>query len=148
VGGLLRANLRTHRQKVAYSDNFGTPTAKLDRHIRVADIRVRSTIFLSSRKTMMVVSESGDSLFGGLDIKIIHAPRHGCNPIVILVDNSGWGIFGRSSNSKSCWRCRRFAIPTSRCSGAALALGYKLWQSCAGLWKTRLNLLLSSSSKP
>jgi TPP-dependent 2-oxoacid decarboxylase len=197
VGGLLRANLRTHREKVAYSDNLGTPTAKLDRHIRVADIRVRSTIFLSGRKTMMVVSESGDSLFGGLDIKvgndglylaqgfyasmefaipgglgaqigtglrplvltgdsgfqvtgveIIHAPRHGCNPIVILVNNSGWGIFGRSSNSKSCWRCRRFAIPTSRCSGAALALGYKLWQSCAGLWKTRLNLLLSSSSKP
>jgi indolepyruvate decarboxylase len=38
VGGLLRANLRTHREKVAYSDNLGTPTAKLDRHIRVADI--------------------------------------------------------------------------------------------------------------
>ena len=70
MGGLLRANLRTHREKVAYSDNLGTPTAKLDRHIRGADIRVRSTIFLSGRKRMMVVSESGDSLFGGLDIKV------------------------------------------------------------------------------
>lgn len=26
-------------------------------------------------------------------VEIVHAPRHGCNPIVILVNNGGWGIF-------------------------------------------------------
>jgi len=115
---LLRANLRTHRQKVAYSDNLGTPTAKLDRHIRVADIRVRSTIFLSSRKTMMVVSESGDSLFGGLDIKIIHAPRHGCNPIVILVITAGWGIFRPVVKQQEL-----LALPSLRYSDLAMLWG-------------------------
>jgi indolepyruvate decarboxylase len=142
IGGLLRANLKSHREKVVYSDNLGKPTANLDRRLRVADILREINLFLAHRKKMLVVTESGDSLFGGLDIKvgndglylaqgfyasmgfaipgalgaqigtglrplvlsgdggfqmtgveIIHAPRHGCNPIVILVNNSGWGIF-------------------------------------------------------
>jgi TPP-dependent 2-oxoacid decarboxylase len=34
VGGLLRANLRTHREKVAYSDNLGTPRETRSSHPR------------------------------------------------------------------------------------------------------------------
>jgi TPP-dependent 2-oxoacid decarboxylase len=142
VGGLLKANLKSHREKVMYSDNLGKPPSNLDRQIRVADILREINHFLTSHKKIMVVTESGDSLFGGIDIKvgneglylaqgfyasmgfavpgalgaqigtglrplilsgdggfqmtgveIVHAPRHGCNPIVILVNNGGWGIF-------------------------------------------------------
>ena len=98
--------------------------------------------FLQGRKGYMVVAESGDMLFAGLDIKvghcgtylaqgyyasmgfgvpgalgaqigtgqrplilcgdgafqmtgpeICHAPRYKLNPIVILMNNGGWGIF-------------------------------------------------------
>jgi TPP-dependent 2-oxoacid decarboxylase len=142
VGGLLRASLKSHREKVIYSDNLGKPPSTLERRIRVVDILREINHFLASHKKIMVVTESGDSLFGGLDIKvgndglylaqgfyasmgfavpgalgaqigtglrpliltgdggfqmtgveIIHAPRHGCNPILILVNNGGWGIF-------------------------------------------------------
>jgi len=37
---------------------------------------------------------SGDGGFQMTGVEIIHAPRHGYNPIVILVNNSGWGIWG------------------------------------------------------
>jgi indolepyruvate decarboxylase len=142
VNGLLKANLKPHRERVIYSDNLGKPAQDLGRPLRVADILREINQFLAKRKKLMVVAESGDSLFGGLDIKvgndglylaqgfyasmgfaipgalgaqigtglrpliltgdggfqmtgveIIHAPRHGCNPIVILVNNGGWGIF-------------------------------------------------------
>lgn len=142
VGGLLKANLKLHREKIIYSDNLGKPPAHLDRPLRVADILREINYFLVGHKKMLVVTESGDSLFGGLDIKvgddglylaqgfyasmgfavpgalgaqigtglrpliltgdggfqmtgveIVHAPRHGCNPIVLLVNNGGWGIF-------------------------------------------------------
>jgi len=98
--------------------------------------------FLASHKRYMVVAESGDMLFGGLDVRVPHsgtylaqgfyasmgfavpaalgaqigsglrpivlcgdggfqmtgpeisqAPRFGANPIVIVINNGGWGIF-------------------------------------------------------
>jgi thiamine pyrophosphate-dependent acetolactate synthase large subunit-like protein len=115
----------------------------------------------------MVVTESGDSLFGGLDIKvgndglylaqgfyasmgfaipgalgaqigtglrplvltgdggfqmtgveIIHAPRHGCNPIVILVNNRGWGIFRPVAKQQEL-----LALPSLRYSELAMLWG-------------------------
>jgi len=134
---------------------------------RVADILREINHFLSGRKKMMVVTESGDSLFGGLDIKvgndglylaqgfyasmgfaipgalgaqigtglrplvltgdggfqmtgveIIHAPRHGCNPIVILVNNSGWGIFRPVAKQQEL-----LALPSLRYSDLAVLWG-------------------------
>jgi indolepyruvate decarboxylase len=35
----------------------------------------------------------GDGAFQMTGMELSHAPRHGCNPIVIVVDNGGWGIF-------------------------------------------------------
>lgn len=142
VHGLLRTELKAHREKVVYSDNLGKPAVNLERRIRVADVLREINRFLASRKKFMVVAESGDALFGGLDIKvgddgpylaqgfyasmgfaipgalgaqigtglrplvlcgdggfqmtgaeIAHAPRHGLNPIVVLLNNGGWGIF-------------------------------------------------------
>lgn len=167
VGGLLKANLKSHREKIIYSDNLGKPTANLDRRLRVADILREINFFLVGRKKMMVVTESGDSLFGGLDIKvgndglylaqgfyasmgfaipgalgaqigtglrplvltgdggfqmtgveIIHALRHGCNPVVILVNNSGWGIFRPVAKQQEL-----LALPSLRYSDLAVLWG-------------------------
>ena len=110
--------------------------------MRVADVLREINHFLAQQKKFSVVVESGDSLFGGIDLKvggdglymaqgfyasmgfavpgaigaqigtglrpliltgdggfqmtgveIAHAPRHKLNPIVVLLNNGGWGIF-------------------------------------------------------
>jgi len=142
VHGLLRADLRGHREKVIYWDNLSKPHPNLERGVRVADTLREINRFLASRKRFMVVAESGDALFGGIDIKvgddglylaqgfyasmgfavpgslgaqlgtglrplvltgdggfqmtgaeIAHAPRYKLNPIVVVLNNGGWGIF-------------------------------------------------------
>jgi len=167
VAGLLKANLKTRREKIVYSDNLGKPAIHLDRALRVADILREINYFLARHKKMMVVAESGDSLFGGLDIKvgddglylaqgfyasmgfavpgaigaqigtglrpliltgdggfqmtgveIIHAPRHGCNPVVIVVNNSGWGIFRPVAKQQEL-----LALPSLRYADLAVLWG-------------------------
>lgn len=142
VHGLLKADLKTHREKVCYSDNLGRPRSDLDRRLRVADVLREINRFLALNKKFLVVTESGDSLFGGIEIKvgddglylaqgfyasmgfavpgalgaqigtglrplilcgdggfqmtggeIAHAPRYKLNPIIVLLNNGGWGIF-------------------------------------------------------
>jgi TPP-dependent 2-oxoacid decarboxylase len=142
VHRLIRAELKPHRERVTYSDNLTKPQAKPDRPIRVADVLCEINLFLAQHKKFMVVAESGDSLFGGIDVKvgddglylaqgfyasmgfavpgalggqigtglrplvltgdggfqmtgaeIAHAPRYKLNPIVVLLNNGGWGIF-------------------------------------------------------
>jgi indolepyruvate decarboxylase len=142
VRGLVRADLKCHRERVTYCDNLGTRQRNLRQRIRVADVLREMNQFLAQHKNFLVVAESGDSLFGGLDLKvggdglylaqgfyasmgfavpgavgaqigtgvrplvlsgdggfqmtgaeIAHAPRYKLNPIVILLNNGGWGIF-------------------------------------------------------
>jgi indolepyruvate decarboxylase len=35
----------------------------------------------------------GDGAFQMTGVELAHAPRHGANPIVVVVNNGGWGIF-------------------------------------------------------
>jgi indolepyruvate decarboxylase len=142
VHGLLRAELKRHREKVVYSDNLPATRTPPNRPVRVADVLREINQFLAQQKKFLVVAESGDSLFGGIDIKvgndglylaqgfyasmgfavpgalgaqigtglrplvltgdggfqmtgveIAHAPRYRLNPIVVLLNNGGWGIF-------------------------------------------------------
>ena len=142
VHALLRAELKRHREKVVYSDNLPATRAPAHRPVRVADVLREINHFLARQKKFLVVAESGDSLFGGIDIKvgndglylaqgfyasmgfavpgalgaqigtglrpliltgdggfqmtgveIAHAPRYRLNPIVVLLNNGGWGIF-------------------------------------------------------
>jgi TPP-dependent 2-oxoacid decarboxylase len=142
VHGLMRAELKPHREKVAYNDNLAPAAPGLARPVRVADVLREINRFLARQKKFMVVAESGDSLFGGIDIKvggdglylaqgfyasmgfavpgamgaqigtglrpliltgdggfqmtgveIAHALRYKLNPIVVLLNNGGWGIF-------------------------------------------------------
>jgi TPP-dependent 2-oxoacid decarboxylase len=144
VRALLKQSLARHHETVRYTDNLretngaggNGPT------MRVGEILVAVNDFLATRRRYMVVAESGDMLFGGLDVRvphggtylaqgfyasmgfavpaalgaqvgsglrpivlcgdggfqmtgpeISHAPVFGANPIVIVVNNGGWGIF-------------------------------------------------------
>lgn len=142
VKGLLKAQLKQHHEKVEYCDNLAPQPPGDTRRIQVSDMLWEVNKFLQGRKGYMVVAESGDMLFAGLDVKvghrgiylaqgyyasmgfgvpgalgaqigtgqrplilcgdgafqmtgpeIAHAPRYKLNPIVVLMNNGGWGIF-------------------------------------------------------
>lgn len=142
VKQLRQTRLRRHREEVAYSDNLKRPPVSGRRKVRVLDVLWEVNVFLARRQGYMVVAESGDMLFAGLDVRvpgrgnyfaqgyyasmgfgvpaaigaqiatgkrplllcgdgafqmtgaeIAQAPRHGCNPIVVLMNNGGWQIF-------------------------------------------------------
>ncbi len=166
VSGLARAELKNHREKVRYSDNLGQPRSNRDRRLRVSDILREINFFMAHHKRYMAVAESGDALFGGIDIKvggdglylaqgfyasmgfaipaaigaqigvglrplvltgdggfqmtgseIVHAPRYKLNPIVVLLNNGGWGIFRPIAKRQDL-----LALPTWRYARIA-----KLW---------------------
>jgi indolepyruvate decarboxylase len=132
----------------------------------VADVLREINRFLNGKKRFMVVAESGDSLFGGIDIKvgndglylaqgfyasmgfavpgamgaqigtglrpliltgdggfqmtgveIAHAVRYKLNPIVVLLNNGGWGIFRPVTQRQDL-----LALPTWRYADVA-----RLW---------------------
>jgi indolepyruvate decarboxylase len=143
VRALLRQDLRRHHEKVSYADNLGEALPRTrGAQIRVSEMLAAVNKFLASHRRYMVVTESGDMLFGGLDVRVPHhstylaqgfyasmgfaipaalgaqagsglrplvlcgdgafqmtgpeisqAPRLGLNPIVVVVNNGGWGIF-------------------------------------------------------
>jgi TPP-dependent 2-oxoacid decarboxylase len=142
VRALLKENLRHHREAVNYADNLREVPTPDDGQIRVGQILLAVNEFLADHRRYMVVTESGDMLFGGLDVRvphdgtylaqgfyasmgfavpaalgaqlgsglrplilcgdggfqmtgpeISHAAILGLNPIVLLINNGGWGIF-------------------------------------------------------
>ena len=70
VRGLLRARLRKHRERVRYYDNLPPQPAATARPIAVADVLEEVNRFLRGRRRWMVVAESGDMLFGGLEVRL------------------------------------------------------------------------------
>ena len=166
VHGLLRTDLKMHHEKVEYSDNLPPGRSEVNRAVRVGDVLVEINRFLARNKKFMAVAESGDSLFGGLDLKvgddglylaqgfyasmgfaipgalgaqigtglrpliltgdggfqmtgveIAHALRYKLNPIVVLLNNGGWGIFRPVAQRQDL-----LALPTWRYADLA-----KLW---------------------
>ena len=148
VRGIAKSKLRSHRERIAYHDNLKHPArgrlpreAKLD----VNDMLVEINDFLADYEAhgdYHVVAESGDMLFGGLELRlrgrglyfaqgyyasmgfavpasmgaqlgtgvrplvlcgdggfqmtgteIAHAVPKKLSPIVVVVNNGGWGIF-------------------------------------------------------
>jgi TPP-dependent 2-oxoacid decarboxylase len=70
VRGLLRARLRRHRERVRYCDNLTPQPAETQRRLRVIDVLHEVNRFLRGRRGYMVVAESGDMLFAGLDVRV------------------------------------------------------------------------------
>ncbi|HKV53463.1 MAG TPA: thiamine pyrophosphate-binding protein [Candidatus Binataceae bacterium] len=145
VRALLKQELRRHRETITYASNLtnggGHPNGA-GGPVKVAEILHAVNEFITENREYMVVAESGDMMFGGLDLRVPHeglylaqgfyasmgfavpaalgaqvgcglrplvlcgdggfqmtgpeisqAPRLGANPIVIVVNNGGWGIF-------------------------------------------------------
>ena len=143
VRGLADAVLPCFREKVEYADNLvRTPFEQnADAPLSTNDFLVELNEFLARHPGLYVVAESGDMLFGGMELRlrggqymaqgyyasmgfgvpaalgaqigtgvrpvilcgdgafqmtgpeISHAAAHGLNPICVVVNNSGWGIF-------------------------------------------------------
>jgi indolepyruvate decarboxylase len=144
VRALLKQNLRNHHETVTYSSNLNDngKGGGVSSPVKVSEILIAVNDFLAENKRYLVVAESGDMLFGGLDVRlshqgtylaqgfyasmgfavpaalgaqvgcglrplvlcgdgafqmtgpeISHAPKFGVNPIVLVVNNGGWGIF-------------------------------------------------------
>jgi indolepyruvate decarboxylase len=70
VRGLLRARLRKHHERVRYTDNLPPQPRATARPIAVADVLHEVNRFLRGRRRYMVVAESGDMLFGGLEVRV------------------------------------------------------------------------------
>lgn len=144
VVGLAKERLPRFRERVGYFDNLKRSFGKKRRTKRLSinDLLVELNEFLADHAGYDVFAESGDSLFGGLELRqragglyfaqgyyasmgfavpaamgaqlgtgrrplvlcgdggfqmtgseISHAPSHRLSPVVVLVNNSGWGIF-------------------------------------------------------
>jgi indolepyruvate decarboxylase len=147
VRELSRQDLPRIRERITYCDNLKrTPLRARGERTRagvsINDLLVEVNDFLAEHRGYDVFAESGDMLFGGLEIRqpagglyfaqgyyasmgfavpaalgaqigtgrrplvlcgdggfqmtgpeISHAPAHGLTPVVLLVNNGGWGIF-------------------------------------------------------
>jgi TPP-dependent 2-oxoacid decarboxylase len=70
VRGLLRAKLRRHHETVRYCDNLPAQPPGEKRALRVIDVLHEVNRFLRGRHGWIVVAESGDMLFAGLDVRV------------------------------------------------------------------------------
>lgn len=142
VEGLVSSRLPRFREKISYHDNLTRRGRRKRNELSINDMLVEVNDFLAEHGEYDVFAESGDMLFGGLEVRaragalyfaqgyyasmgfavpaalgaqigrgrrplilcgdggfqmtgteIAHAPRLGLSPVVILVNNSGWGIF-------------------------------------------------------
>jgi TPP-dependent 2-oxoacid decarboxylase len=142
VRALLRQKLKQRHERVHYADNLVASASRAGAPVRIVDMLREVNDFLASKRHYMVVAESGDMLFAGLDVRvphdgtylaqgfyasmgfavpaalgaqvgsglrplvlcgdgafqmtgpeISHAPMFNANPIVLVINNGGWGIF-------------------------------------------------------
>ncbi len=141
VDALSKSTLPKFREQIRYHDNLKRKVRK-DAKLSINDLLVEVNDFLEQHPSYDVFAESGDMLFGGLEVRvpaggmyfaqgyyasmgfavpaalgsaigggrrplilcgdggfqmtgseISQAPKLGLSPIVVLVNNSGWGIF-------------------------------------------------------
>jgi indolepyruvate decarboxylase len=70
VRALLRARLRRHRERVRYCDNLPASRPESTRRLHVTDMLGEVNRFLRGRRGYLVLAESGDMLFAGLDVRV------------------------------------------------------------------------------
>jgi TPP-dependent 2-oxoacid decarboxylase len=145
VRAMLKQKLRHHQEQIIYASNLtngAAPVISRKAPVKVSEILRAVNDFVAEHHGYMVVAESGDMLFGGLDVRVAgqgtylaqgfyasmgfavpaalgaqigsarrpivlcgdggfqmtgpeisHAPKFGVNPIVVVINNGGWGIF-------------------------------------------------------
>ncbi|HMD48006.1 MAG TPA: thiamine pyrophosphate-binding protein, partial [Bryobacteraceae bacterium] len=71
---LLKQKFRPHRERVTYADNLASGRTRAlpapAAPVRVADLLITINAFLADKRGYMVVAESGDMLFAGLDVRV------------------------------------------------------------------------------
>jgi len=72
VRALMRTRLRTHRERVLYADNLREAVSRDGAAVKVGALLSTVNEFLAAHRGYMVVAESGDMLFGGLDVRVPH----------------------------------------------------------------------------
>jgi indolepyruvate decarboxylase len=70
VRGLLRTKLRRHRERVRYHDNLPRETPRPAAPLEVTGLLHEVNRFLREHPRHLVVAESGDMLFAGLDVRL------------------------------------------------------------------------------
>jgi len=70
VRGLLRARLRRHRERVRYYDNLPRAGRATAEPLEVTALLHEINRFLRDHPKHLVVTESGDMLFAGLDVRV------------------------------------------------------------------------------
>ena len=70
VRGLLRARLRRHRERVRYHDNLPRTGRATAEPLEVTALLHEINRFLRDHPRHLVVTESGDMLFAGLDVRV------------------------------------------------------------------------------
>ncbi|MFZ5862666.1 MAG: thiamine pyrophosphate-binding protein [Nitrospirota bacterium] len=142
IQAVLKRPLKRHPERVAYHDNLPKDVQHAGPPLNMAPLLAAINDFVASHPRTAVIVDSGDSLFGGIELKvpstglymaqgfyasmgfsipgalgaqlgtglrplilcgdgsfqmtggeISHAVRLGLNPIVVLLNNHGWGIF-------------------------------------------------------
>ncbi|MGH7767363.1 MAG: hypothetical protein ACREQP_07905 [Candidatus Binatia bacterium] len=93
--------------------------------MRIADVHGEINRFLAQQKKFMVVAESGDSLFGVIDIKVGDDGLYLAQGFYASMGFALPGALGAQIGTG--------LRPSWPGSGAAVAFGWKLWHSCAGL---------------
>jgi indolepyruvate decarboxylase len=144
VAALSKRKLPRFQERVTYHDNLkiaARRTSPRKPALRVTEMLVEVNRFLAKHPGYFVVAESGDMLFGGIELRlrgglyiaqgyyasmgfgvpaamgaqigtgtrpivlsgdgafqmtgmeISHAPKYGLSPIVVVVNNGGWGMF-------------------------------------------------------
>ncbi|HEV7730632.1 MAG TPA: thiamine pyrophosphate-binding protein [Candidatus Binatia bacterium] len=70
VRGLLRARLRRHTERVRYCDNLPPPARPSDASLTVTGLLQETNRLLREQPGLVVVADSGDMLFAGLDLRV------------------------------------------------------------------------------
>jgi indolepyruvate decarboxylase len=76
VRALRKQNIRRHQETVRYADNLREAIGSANgggAALKVGEILMVVNEFLAAHKRYMVVAESGDMLFGGLDVRVPHS---------------------------------------------------------------------------
>src|SRR5579863_7063366 len=70
VRAMMAHRITRHRERVEYADNLERPPRDSRTPIRVNDLLLTVNKFLEGKRDYLAVAESGDMLFGGLDVRV------------------------------------------------------------------------------
>jgi TPP-dependent 2-oxoacid decarboxylase len=90
---------------------------------------------------------TGDGGFQMTGVEIAHAPRYRLNPIVVLLNNGGWGIFRPVVKRQDLLALPSWLYAELARLWAAAVSEWRPWRSCIARWNRRPSRRRSRSSR-